>query len=150
MGGWRTTLGAIAMAAALTVSACGGDADPATTRTDADGPLVVYERSGGIAGVAERVEVSSDGAVAVTAGAVDPQRADFQLSDEELQQLSSELGAADLDAVSTTGPGACADCFIESVATGGHTTTIVGELEPPPESVATLLDHLRELVTRNA
>ena len=138
------------MAAALALGACGGDDDTATTRTEADGPLVVYERSGGIAGVAERVVVASDGAVAVTAGAVDPQHADFQLSDEELQQLSAELDAADLDAVSTTGPGACADCFIESVATGGRTTAIVAEMEPPPDSVATLLGHLRELVTRNA
>jgi len=137
------------MAAALAVGACGGEDETATTRTDADGPLVVYERSGGIAGVAERLEIASDGAVAVTAGAVDPQRADFQLSDEELQQLNSELDAADLEAVSTTGPGACADCFIESVATGGRTTTIVAEMEAPPDSVATLLEHLRELVTRS-
>ncbi len=150
MARWRATLGAIAIAAAIALGGCGGDDETATTRTDANGPLVVYERSGGIAGVAEHLQVGSDGAVEVTAGAVEPQHADFQLSDEELGQLSSELEAADFGAVSATGPGACADCFIESVATGGRTTTIVGEIDPPPASVSAALEHLRQLVARAA
>jgi hypothetical protein len=146
MTGWRASLGALAIVLSIAVAACGDD-HTATTRTDPDGPVVVYERSGGIAGVVERLEVDGDGAVAVTTGAVDPVRADLQLSDGELAQLVSELEDADLGAVSSTGPGACADCFIESVATRGRTTTIVGEIEPPPDSVATLLGHLRDLVT---
>jgi hypothetical protein len=150
MARWRAALGAIAIAAAITLGGCGGDDGTATTRTDSNGPLVVYERSGGIAGVAEHLEVGSDGTVEVTAGAVEPQHADFLLSDEELGQLSSELEAADFGAVSATGPGACADCFIESVATGGRTTTIVAEIDQPPASVSAALDHLRQLVARAA
>jgi hypothetical protein len=150
MATWRATLGAIAIAGAIAVGGCGGDDETATSRTDPDGPLVVYERSGGIAGVAEHLEVGRDGTVEVTAGAVEPQHADFDLSDEELGQLSSELEAADFGAVSTTGAGSCADCFIESVATGGRTTTIVAEIDQPPESVSAALSHLRDLVARAA
>jgi hypothetical protein len=149
MGSRRTSLAAIAIAVGILGAGCGGD-DETSTASDPAGPLVVYQRSGGIAGVTEKLQVERDGSVTVNAGAVDPQRASFRLSDAELQDLSAELDAADFGAVSTPGPSACADCFIESVDTGGRAVTIVAEINQPPESVATALAHLRELVTRGA
>ena len=145
MGSRRTGLAAVAVAAAILGAGCGGG-DGTSTVSDPAGPLVVYQRSGGIAGVTEKLQVERDGSVTVNTGAVDPQQASFRLSDAELQELSAELDAADFGAVSTTGRSACADCFIESVDTGGRPVTIVAEINQPPESVATALAHLRELV----
>jgi hypothetical protein len=148
MGAAHITSVALAVTAAIAVSGCGsGDTTTSTVR-DLAGPLVVYQRSGGIAGVAEKLEVERDGSASVSTGGVEPAHASFRLSDAELQELSAELDAADFGAVATPGPSSCADCFVESVATGGRTTTIVAEIEPPPDPVTTALAHLRELVQR--
>ena len=142
-------LGVVAVAAALAVPGCGGG-DRTSTVSDPAGPLVVYQRSGGIAGVDEKLEVERDGSVSVSTGGVEPAHASFRLSDAELGELSAELDAADFGAVTASGPSSCADCFVESVAAGGRTTTVVAEIDEPPESVATALAHLRELVQRGA
>jgi hypothetical protein len=149
MGVRRIVLGVVAVAAALAVPGCGGG-DGTSTVSDPAGPLVVYQRSGGIAGVDEKLEVERDGSASVGTGGVEPAHASFRLADAELQELSAELDAADFDAVTPSGPSSCADCFVESVTTRGRTTTIVAEIEPPPDSVATALAHLRELVQRSA
>ena len=150
MGVRRIVPGLVAVAAALTVAGCGGGGDGTSTVSDPAGPLVVYQRSGGIAGVDEKLEVERDGSVSVSTGGVEPAHASFRLSDAELGELSAELDAADFGAVTASGPSSCADCFVESVAAGGRTTTIVAEIDEPPESVATALAHLRELVQRGA
>ncbi len=135
--------------AAIAVSGCGSGDTTTTTDPDLAGPLVVYQRSGGIAGVDEKLDVERDGSASVSTGGVEPAHSSFRLSDAELKELSAELDAADFGAVTTSGPSSCADCFVESVATGGRTTTIVAEVEPPPDSVTTALAHLRELVQRS-
>ena len=140
---------ALVVAAAIAVSGCGSDGATTTTDPDLAGPLVVYQRSGGIAGVDEKLDVERDGSASVSTGGVEPAHSSFRLSDAELKELSAELDAADFGAVTTSGPSSCADCFVESVATGGRTTTIVAEIEPPPDSVTTALAHLRELVQRS-
>ena len=135
--------------AAIAVSGCGSGDTTTTTDPDLAGPLVVYQRSGGIAGVDEKLDVERDGSASVSTGGVEPAHSSFRLSDAELKELSAELDAADFGAVTTFGPSSCADCFVESVATGGRTTTIVAEVGPPPDSVTTALAHLRELVQRS-
>lgn len=143
------TFVALAVTAAIALSGCGSDNTTTTTDPDLAGPLVVYQRSGGIAGVDEKLDVERDGSASVSTGGVEPANSSFRLSDAELKELSAELDAADFGAVRTSGPTSCADCFVESVATGGRTTTIVAEIESPPDSVTTALAHLRELVQRS-
>ncbi len=141
----NAALGLIASAALLAGSGCGDD-DPPETPSDPGAPLVVYERGGGIAGVAERLEVSDDGTATLTVGSVDEQHTEFRLSDAELERLTAELEAAEFEAVGTDGPNSCADCFIDRITYAGEATTIMPEVDDVPESVGTLLTELRGLV----
>src|SRR5918996_6064467 len=90
-------VGAITGAALIAAPGCGDDAPPAPS--DPDDPLVVYERGGGIAGVAERLLVRGDGTATLTVGIVHERREELQLSDAELDRLRAHLEAAEFGAV---------------------------------------------------
>ena len=136
----------LGLTAGLALAAgCGGGDDP-TTPADPTGALVVYERGGGIAGVAERLEVRRDGTATLTVGSVDEQRTEFELSDSELDRLTRGLEAAEFEDVASTDPNACADCFIDEVTYEGESTTVLPEIDHVPDSVGAVLTELRSIV----
>lgn len=149
MGVAGTTLTLVASIALLAVQACGDD-DTSTPPADPDGTLVVYERGGGIAGVAERLEVRRDGGATLTVGVVDVRREELRLSADELDDLGRKLKAAEFEEAEPTSPDACADCFTEAITYAGRTTTLVAEIDEPPGSVSAVLAQLRELVAGEA
>ena len=129
--------------AALTLVACGSDDEPAPKQPDS-GPLVTYERSGGIAGVVERLRIDGDGQAMLERG-IEGAASSFQVPASELETLESELEAAEFDEVERAPDDmVCADCFIYGIEYGGHQTTL-GDLDQPPPSVAAVLVHLGEL-----
>lgn len=144
MSALLAALGTIAAAALIAAPGCGDDGP--TVPQDSDGPLVAYERGGGIAGVAERLVVRGDGTATLTVGVVDERQEELELADAELDRLTADLEAADFAAVEPAAPGACADCFIEAVTYDGRTTTVVAEIVEPPESVSAVLAQLRATV----
>ena len=131
----------IAIVAAL-VAGCGDDEQP---QPQASGPLVVYERTGGVAGVLERLRIDRDGHAELLTGPPEGERASFTLGDAELEQLEAQLEAADLSV--PPGPPGCADCFEYSIVYGGQEARFDDLAEVPP-SLRTVLDHLGALVAR--
>ena len=134
----------LATAALLGATGCGDDGPE--TPSDPSGTLVVYERGGGIAGVAERLEVRHDGTASLTVGNVDPQQSEFDLADSQLEALTADLEAAEFDEVGSDGRDACADCFIDRITYDGESTTILPEVDNVPDSVGAVLTELRGLV----
>jgi hypothetical protein len=133
-----TGLTIVALAAVLWVG-CGSDDEP---EPSGSGPLVVYQKSGGVAGILERLRVERDGSATVTVG-FDGSSESFRLSEAELEQLESELGAADLSV--PPGPPGCADCFEYEVSFGGETARF-DQLAEPSEPLGALLAHLARIV----
>ena len=92
------TIATLACALAATMAGCGQDSDPAEQApSEPAGPMVVYERGGGIAGVIESLAIEADGSATLTVG-VERQEHEFQLREAELERLEEELAAADFDA----------------------------------------------------
>jgi hypothetical protein len=82
-------------------------------------PLVSYERTGGLAGVDDRVEVSAGGGVIVRHrdGATNRTR----LSVRRLRALRRAVTAARFERPVATRPTNCDDCFHFRLHHGGHT-----------------------------
>jgi hypothetical protein len=80
---------------------------------------VSYERTGGIAGVDDRVEVSGGGAVTVRHR--DGAKHRTRLSVRRLRALRSTLTVAHFERPVTSAPTGCADCFFFRLRHGGHT-----------------------------
>lgn len=135
----------IAATALLLAAGCGGG-DESTTASP-DGPLVTYSKSGGIAGIEERLVIEPDGSATVSTGPDGSQRS-FALGADELSVLEAELEAADLDAVEDR-PTGCADCFHYEISYGGSTVGY-DEIIQPPQSVAAVASHLAALVDEHA
>jgi hypothetical protein len=127
------------LAAALLAAGCGDD-DQAPEAPES-GPLVTYARSGGVAGVPERLVVERDGAATVEVG-IEGARQSFELPVDELEQLRSELEAADFESVDDPpSPPTCADCFVYEIVYDG-TTISYDDANPPPESVSSVVASL--------
>jgi hypothetical protein len=135
-------IGVWAVAAAVALGAgCGDDGDG---EAPADGPLVEYARSGGVASTPERLTISNDGAATLVSG-IEEQRSEFTLDEAELADLRAELEAANFDTVGKPGePNPCADCFIYEVVYGGRTISY-DDIDTPPESVTAVVAHLGEI-----
>ena len=128
------------LATALLAAGCGDD-DPPPEAPPESGPLVTYARSGGVASVPESLVVEADGAATVVAG-IDGARLSFRLSDRELEQLRSELDAADFESVEDPpSPPTCADCYVYEIVYDG-TTISYDEANPPAESVTDVVGTL--------
>jgi hypothetical protein len=122
------------------LAGCGGD--DATSPAES-GTLVTYERTGGFASMPESLVIEADGAATVEAG-VDPARETFQLDADELEQVRSELEAADFEAVESGVPTGCADCYEYDITYDG-TTVSYDESQDVPDSVGVAVAHLSEI-----
>ena len=139
---------------ALVLGACGDDDETATTEPTADGELVAYERTGGIAGLSESLTVSEDGQAELRMGQPEPATSEFELTDAELESLRSEVEAAELGGVSLPGgPSACADCFVYEIETAAGAVTYddaqaqgLVDGADVPGSVTSLANELQALI----
>jgi hypothetical protein len=140
------TLRAIALALALGVAGCGSEADdPARDAPEGGGSLVVYTKTGGIAGVREHLEIGGEGAASLTVGYRPAEVRRFELDAAQLGRLRDLLSAADFAGVDP-GPGiGCADCFQYEIKYGG-TTTAFAEIGAIPNSVGRVVTELGEIV----
>ncbi len=131
----------------LPATGCGSDDDRAP-EPPATGPLVTYQRTGGIAGVTEKLTVERGGEATLVVG-FDRVRIAFELPAAELNELEAELEAADLEAIEKAPADAvCSDCFVYEITYEDETITF-NDLDRPPESVSTLLAHLDEIAMSN-
>ncbi len=110
--------------------------------------MVVYTKSGGVAGVYEHLVVARDGSAALEVGHGHPLRASFELEAVELDRLSGLLAAADFGG-GDPGPGIrCADCFQYEIEYGGNTGAFA-EIGDIPQSVGELVRELGRIVEAN-
>ena len=139
---------------ALGLGACGDDDEVTTEPSGSNGPLVSYERTGGIAGLSESLTVAEDGQAELGVGQPDPATTEFGVADAELESLRATVEAADLGGVSLPGgPSACADCFVYEIETEAGAVTYddaqadgLVEGAAVPDSVTRLAGELQELV----
>jgi hypothetical protein len=137
--------------ASMALIGCGGSGDDGTGETRVPGPtdtLVVYARSGGIAGVRERLAVRPDGAARVERGG---RARRVQLTAAELQRVRDAANAVDPDRLeSRYGPEPPpADGFVMAVTAGGRTSQVVSGGTPPAE-LSRLMDVCAGLVQKYA
>jgi hypothetical protein len=114
-----------------------------TTAADDDGPLVVYERAGGIAYTAQRLVIEKDGSATVTVEGPGEIGAEFQLSESELGELHALLDAASFE---TPEPSGCADCYAYVIESGGESATF--DQTNFPEGTEPLVEFLSKIVER--
>jgi hypothetical protein len=124
-----------------------GDGEQTET-TPSTGPLVTYERSGGIAGVSERLQVGQDGGAVLITGP-DRERTTLTVAGDELERLRSELEAADFSDPDGPPGAGCADCFAYRIEYGDEAVDFI-EIEEPAESLRPALDHLGDLVAAHS
>jgi len=132
----------LAVGAAL-LAGCGSDDDgPVVT----DGVFVTFSQTGGVAGIDERVRIESDGNATVTLGEPSNTERSFELTDAELDHITTLVEAADFDSMpAEPQPTGCADCFVYTVEHAGDSVTYDDAIEPD-SSIGELVTGLRELV----
>ena len=97
---------------------CGSAETRTVPARTASGLLVSYERTGGIAGVDDRVVVSATGAVTVRHR--NGVRHHSRLSAQNLRSLRRAVAAAHFERPVSAGPNGCADCFFFRLTHRGH------------------------------
>jgi hypothetical protein len=115
----RTLLVSLLGAAAL--AGCGGGGDETSDPTTlSDGPLVTYERGGGIAATYTKLTVAEDGGVELSSGFPGQHQevSSFDLSANDLAGLRDAIAAAAPLELEPTQTG-CADCFEYAIEAGG-------------------------------
>jgi hypothetical protein len=138
--------GLVPLVAALLLAGCGGDDESTTTPTS--GTLVTYARTGGFASMPEGLVVEADGAATVEAG-VDPARETFELDEDELQQLRTELEVADLGRFDEPDePSGCADCYVYEIGSGDDTISY-DESQEVPDAITALVAHLSRITAEH-
>ena len=140
-----TALAAIVLG--LIAGGCGSDEEqaPDSPGPKGDGPLVSYSRTGGVAGIDERLQIEADGAGVYELGPPEPRRRSLELSEAELEELIGLVDEAALDAVEAE-PSGCADCFVYTVAAAGSEVTLDDvTLLDAPGSVQQLIGFLNAL-----
>ena len=130
---------AIAIALAMLATGCGSE------RSNGADPLVSYQRSGGIAGVDERLVIYPAGEAKIAIGEPDPDEQRFEIGEPALERLRSDLAAADFAAINR-GPGVgCADCFEYEIDHAGETASF-NEAADVPDSVREVTARLGRIV----
>lgn len=134
-------------AVALFAAGCGSSAEPGDSDgpVQTDGSLVTYSRTGGVAGLDERLRINPDGTATLAYGEpVDTER-EFELTSAERERITSLLEEADFDSMpANPGPTGCADCFVYTVEYGGESVTY-DDVAEPSASIAALVAALGEL-----
>lgn len=146
---------ALAAIAGAALAGCGEDDGEATASPDpelpADGPLISYTRSGGIAFTVQQLEVDADGDATLTLQqGPKPETREVELTEEELDSLREEVAAIDPAAVDVETEITCADCYeYELVFPDGEELTFA-EYPDPPAELEPLLAELGRIVERNS
>lgn len=105
----------------LVLAACRGPAAPTAAASDQLSTPVTFARSGGIAGIRERIEVGVDGAYTITHN--DGSAENGQLTPAQIQELASLLSASGLFDADHSFETPGADLFIYTITSNGHTVT---------------------------
>jgi hypothetical protein len=142
-------IGAALLVPAAALAGCGSSSDTSTTGTSGDPgspqALVVYVKSGGIAGIYEKLVVDESGRATVSQGL--PSRAKvgtFSLSQPEVAALRHTLDAANLESQQNASPQGCADCFVYDITYAGHhfrgdEATLPAQVKPAVTSLNALI-----------
>jgi len=140
-----TTL--LAVAATALLYGCDEDgSNGSTTTRQSGGPLVVYERAGGIAFTAQRMVIDEDGSATVEVEGPGKIGAEFDLTGAELDELRGLLDEATLE--SPPEPSGCADCYAYSIEHDGRKASFDQTNYPPgTEPLVTFLSNLVERET---
>jgi hypothetical protein len=117
----------------------------ASERPEGADPLVSYQRSGGIAGVNERLVIDPDGEAQLAVGEPDPDAQRFEIGDPALERLRSGLAAADFAAIDRDSGLGCADCFEYEISYDGVTASF-NEAAEVPDSVREVTAQLGRIV----
>jgi hypothetical protein len=144
----------LALVAAATIAACGEKPEPAittstttTTTTPEARYQVVYQRSGGVAGIRERLAVTNDGGATLSLGyQPNASTSHFQLTVSELRELRRDLAGANLKPGNAPRTG-CADCFVYEITTSAGTTRF--DESAVPRDAKPLIAFLQGLVEDN-
>ena len=124
---------------AMLATGCGSE------RSNGADPLVSYQRSGGIAGVSERLVIDADGEAQLAVGEPDPHEQRFTIGEPELERLRSDLAAADFAAIDWDPGLGCADCFEYEIVYAGETASF-NEAAKMPDSVREVTAQLGRIV----
>ena len=114
-----------------------------TTTRQSGGPLVVYERAGGIAFTAQRMVIDEDGSATVEVEGPGEIGAEFELSESELHELRGLLAGASFESLEPSG---CADCYAYSIEHEGRSASFDQTSYPP--AMKPLVTFLSKLVER--
>ena len=123
---------------AILATGCGSE------RSNGADPLVSYQRSGGIAGVNERLVIDADGEAQLAVGELDPEQR-FTIGEPELERLRSDLAAADFAAIDRDSGLGCADCFEYEIDYAGERASF-NEAAEVPDSVREVTAQLGRIV----
>ena len=131
-------LAPILLTAALLAGCSGGHDGTTITEPRVPGPtdtLVVFERTGGIAGIHQRLDVRPDGAARIESGVTKVEARRFRLTPEELDGLRAARDRVDFSGLEKQyGPEQpVADGFASTITTDGREVTVLTEGDPPPE-----------------
>jgi hypothetical protein len=132
---------ALTLAAAVLLSGCGSGYDDMTApprEPRVPGPtdtLVVYERSGGVAGIRERLAVRPDGAARLETGGAKLEVQRFDLDPAELEGLRAAVDAVDFAQLEPRygEEPPPPDTFATTVAAEGRTVAVLHEGDPSAE-----------------
>lgn len=121
-----------------------GASSTSTSIPDQGNVLVIYSKSGGIAGMDEQLTIERSGAATLTSRGAPSGR--FQLTPAELSSLTDTLDAAPLDSKPTPTQTGCADCFEYSIAYGD--TTLTADEVNLPGGIRPAIAALDSLITK--
>jgi hypothetical protein len=139
--------------ALVSLAGCGGGGDETSDpTTPADGPLVTYERGGGIAATYVKLTVAGDGSAVIADGLPEAEQKQavtrFRLSGGDLSELTRAVEAA-APLEKSPSPSGCADCFEYSIETAdgkvSFDETAVGDDADGPQVSAEIVRLLAEL-----